>query len=106
MRILVLGLIIIKSSLILAQNYCSNLPFISHLINSGQYDEATFCLKKLISTSGQNQQTLDSINYYYGWAAYCQKKLDTSAIFLAKVSVNSPFIICLPANTFTSITPN
>jgi hypothetical protein len=91
MRILVLGLIIIKSSLILAQNYCSNLTFINHLINSRQYDEATYCLKKIITNTGQNQQTLDSINYYYGWAAYCQKKLDTSANFLSLVSENSPF---------------
>jgi len=74
-----------------SQDFCNDLMFVSHLINTGQYDEAAFCLHKTINQKNLNQSTLDSINYLSGWAAYNQKKLDTSAFYLLNVSINSQY---------------
>ncbi|MDP4225913.1 MAG: hypothetical protein Q8907_01260 [Bacteroidota bacterium] len=58
------------------------LGFINYLINTGQYQDATYELNRVkpvgIST--------DSINYLKGWSYFNQKMLDSSIYYLSKVS--------------------
>lgn len=64
--------------------------FISYLIDNAEYRDALFIIDRLTVLNAEQGQT-DSLNYYAGWAFYSIKKLDSSAYYFNKVSVESAF---------------
>lgn len=66
--------------------------FINYLIKNYLYNDALFLLNKLEKNSDSlNISQKDSINYLKGWVYYNVKSLDTSALYLDKVSINSVY---------------
>lgn len=67
----------------------SDLAFIEHLINKGNFAEAIFLIKNDSIRLGKVDQ--DSLNYLHGWATYSIKNLDESTNSFLKVRPESPF---------------
>lgn len=66
----------------------SELQFVEHLLNKGNYKECIFLLR---DTSKFSKIQLDSVNYLKGWADYSLKNLEESTQSFLKVSPDSPF---------------
>jgi len=66
----------------------TDLKFVEHLINRGNYKEAIFEIDRYPAAVGLSVQ--DSLNYFKGWANYSLKNLEESTKSLLKVSDNSP----------------
>lgn len=64
--------------------------FAQYLLSTGQ-NKLVLQLGNDIANLHNNQQLIDSFNYFSGWAAYNLKLLDTSAVLLNKVPVTNPF---------------
>jgi hypothetical protein len=64
--------------------------FITHLLNTGEYKNAIYLLKKMESKDMSPAQK-DSLNYFMGWAYYNRVMVDSSALYLSKVSSASGF---------------
>lgn len=73
----------------LAGQVKNELPFIRHLVNKGYYKEAIYLIDRN-SFNYQNQQ-LDSLNYYHGWAHYSMKNLKESTNSFLEVRKESSF---------------
>lgn len=67
----------------------SDLSFIEHLINKGNYKEAIFLFKSDSMKLMHSQA--DSLNYYKGWAHYSVKNLELSTQSFLLVGKESPF---------------
>ena len=72
----------------LAQNK-SELSFIEHLVNKGDFNEVIHLIDHDTILYGKAQ--LDSLYYYQGWAHYSLKNLEQSTISLLNVSKESSF---------------
>lgn len=73
-----------------AQN-SHELRFIEHLINKGSYKEVIHLLPSDSCYCNQNQ--LDSMFFYRGWAHYSLKNLNSSTVSFLKVGKESPFYL-------------
>ena len=73
----------------LAGQVKNELPFIRHLVNKGYYKEAIYLIDRN-SFNYQNQQ-LDSLNYYHGWAHYSMKNLEESINSFLEIRENVSF---------------
>ncbi len=73
-----------------AQNK-GELPFIEHLVNKGYYEEVIHLIDSDSTDFDQNQ--MDSLNFFKGWAHYSLKNLEKSTISLSKVETKSPFFL-------------
>lgn len=67
----------------------TELLFIEHLLNKGNYKEVIFLTGRDSLKFSQVQQ--DSVNFYKGWAQYSLKELDLSTSSFLKVGKGSPF---------------
>ncbi len=67
----------------------TELRFIEHLLNKGNYKEVVFLIDRDSVKFSQVQQ--DSVNFYKGWAQYSLKELDESTSSLLRVGKDSPF---------------
>jgi hypothetical protein len=67
------------------------LGFINYLVRNGQYSEAVYHINELKENTFNTSNQRDSLLYLKGWAFYNQKMLDSSSVFLMKVSNNSSF---------------
>jgi hypothetical protein len=74
----------------IAQN-ASELPFIEHLINKGNYTEVLHLIDNKSFNYNQGQQ--DSIYYYNGWAHYSLKNLEQSTSSFLNVGTQSSFYL-------------
>lgn len=74
----------------IAQN-ASELPFIEHLINKGNYAEVLHLIDNKFFNYNQGQQ--DSIYYYKGWAHYSLKNLEQSTFSFLNVGKHSSFYL-------------
>ena len=75
----------------LAQNSGNcDLKFVSHLVNTGDYEEALFLLN---SSDCSLTFPNDSVNYLKGWSLYSLKRLSLSSESLLKVSPGSEFYL-------------
>lgn len=81
-----MGLIFFQNS-----NGQGSFSFIDFLINNKEYSDAEFLLKKELKSRDLSFERKDSANYYLGWNYYLQKSLDSSNVYLNKVSSGSPF---------------
>lgn len=64
--------------------------FSSYLINNSEYKDALYVLRQ-IKESLISADQLDSLNYLKGWSYYNMKAVDSSAVYLQKVSIASSF---------------
>ena len=79
------------SSFTFSQNPAkSDLKFINHLVDAGDFKEALYLLEK---DNGLSMQMKDSINYLKGWCLYSLKDLLPSSENLIKVSPGSEFYL-------------
>lgn len=69
----------------------SDLQFIGHLLNKGDYKEVIFLINR--DSVKFNSSQKDSLFYYLGWAHYSVKNLDQSILALQKVGKNSAFYL-------------
>ncbi len=90
MKYICLVVFILMVRLGFAQNK-SELPFIEHLINKGDYNEAIHLIDSNILNYSQGQQ--DSLSYYKGWAHYSLKNLEQSTSSLLNVGKESSFYL-------------
>lgn len=67
----------------------NELPFIRHLVNKEYYKEAIFLIDN--NTYHYQNQQLDSLNYFHGWAHYSLKNLGKSTTSFLEVRTASPF---------------
>lgn len=74
----------------IAQN-ASELPFMEHLINKGNYTEVLHLIDNKSFNYNQGQQ--DSIYYYKGWAHYSLKNLEQSTFSFLNVGTHSSFYL-------------
>jgi TM2 domain-containing membrane protein YozV len=74
----------------LAQNI-SELPFIEHLINKGNYHEVLHLIDN--DSLSYDQSQLDSMYYYKGWAHYSLKNLEQSTNSFLNVGKQSSFYL-------------
>jgi hypothetical protein len=74
----------------IAQNQ-SDLPFIEHLINKGNYPEVLHLIDNLSFNYNQDQQ--DSLYYYKGWSHYSLKNLEQSTFSFLQVGKQSSFYL-------------
>ena len=65
------------------------LGFISHLINSQQYEEAIFHISQLPVNDYSSIGLQDSMHFLKAWSYYCLKQLDSSAFYFQKVRESS-----------------
>jgi tetratricopeptide (TPR) repeat protein len=75
----------------IAQNK-SELHFIEHLINKGNYNEVIYLIDKNNSLN-YSQEQQDSLYYYKGWAHYSLKNLEQSTNSLLNVGKGSAFYL-------------
>lgn len=73
---------------LIAKQSC--LPFAVYLVDNEQYPEAITVIKSC-STVDNSFAVNDSVNYLLGWSYYQLKEVDSSAIYLSKVSDQSAF---------------
>jgi tetratricopeptide (TPR) repeat protein len=66
----------------------SELLFVEHLLNKGNYKECIFVLK---DTAKFSKTQLDSVNYFKGWADYSLKNLEEATQSFLKVRPGSSF---------------
>lgn len=66
----------------------SELLFVEHLLNKGNFKECIFLLK---DTAKFSKIQSDSVNYFKGWANYSLKNLEESTQSFLKVNPESPF---------------
>jgi hypothetical protein len=90
-RLLLILLFSTISGVCFAQTTDSDLKFIEHLINKGDFKEVLWLMKR--DSAGHSKPTQDSIFYFKGWAYYSLKELDKSTKALLKVGEASPFYL-------------
>lgn len=73
-------------------NFGKEIEFISHLQDNSEFKNSVYLANK-IDAVNLSQPQKDSLNYYIGWANYNIKILDTSVLYLKKVSPQSPLYI-------------
>src|ERR1035437_10370589 len=71
-------------------NFGKEIEFISHLQDNSEFKNSIYLGSK-IDTVNLSQLQKDSFNYYLGWAFYNLRSLDTSVIYLEKISPKSAF---------------
>ncbi|MES2837452.1 MAG: hypothetical protein V4667_08010 [Bacteroidota bacterium] len=67
------------------------LKFVDYLINNKEFDDANLILeknKKLVEENGSKSQ-IDSFYYFKGWSFYNNKNIDSSIVYLSRVSGES-----------------
>jgi tetratricopeptide (TPR) repeat protein len=67
----------------------SEVGFVTHLINTSQYEDAIFHLSQLPVNIYSSQDIRDSMQYLEAWAYYSLKQLDSSAFYFLKVTGKS-----------------
>lgn len=80
----------VKGQVLEGDSLCSfNVQFVRHLIHKAQYDDALYVLNDTLFKTGC-QLFNDDFNYLKGWSYYYKKELDSSCLYLNKVSPLSP----------------
>jgi hypothetical protein len=95
MRFILLLLLLAVTNCLSAQQISKDearreLGFVTHLVNTQQYDEAVFLINDL-PLSYYTEDLRDSLYFLKGWAFYSLKQLDSSATTFLKISSNSGF---------------
>lgn len=93
-RLLIFLLLFFLAQTICAQSVSpftirEDMEFARYLMNEEKYEEVVFLLQKTNLNSFQNKDLQDSLFFTKGWAFYHLKALDSSAVFLSKVSQRS-----------------